>query len=353
MSPSGQNAVRLHLDGIFERPKGFWTLMLNQACQMVRQAHTETADRDIAVEMMEPNEDMRIVRLCGSYILEGGGTILFAPPGRGKSYTAMIMAVCVDAGCDLIWPVRQRRVLYVNLERSRDSMRFRLACINRALGLGPNRPLPFLNARGRSLADVYTRLLRAVAKNKTEVVFLDSISRAGMGDLTENQTGNTTIDLLNRLCGTWVGLGHTPRADDKHVFGSVHFDAGMDVGVQLLSQAQDNVTGFGLQITKANDIAIPPMSIIAMEWGEHGLKGVRLARGGEFVEIEAGKPTSLEAQIEEYLLLGGDATGGEIAAAIGRNRSNVSKLLASSAKFVRTRREGKKVYYGVRGATDD
>jgi hypothetical protein len=302
----------------------------------------------LSVEWLEPSESMTITRLVGSYVLEGGGTIMFSPPGRGKSYTALAMAISLDAGCDAIWPVRQRRALYVNLERSRDSMRFRLACINRALGLEPNRPLPFLNARGRSLSDVLESVRRGIGKDKCEVLFLDSISRAGMGDLTENQTGNRTIDYLNNLVPTWVALGHTPRADEKHVFGSVHFDAGMDVGVQLLAQSREDITGIGLQVTKANDIAIPPMQVIALEWGQDRLVGIRSGRRHEFPEIEAGKRVSLSDELADYLKLVGTADGSTIADAIGRNRPKVASTLHNDRRFVMVKKEGRTTLYGLR-----
>jgi hypothetical protein len=353
LSGSGRNTFRGQLNDMFERPKGFWTANLSRACHMAREAYQQALDRELTVENMEPSGDLAVVRICASYLIQGGGSILFSPPGRGKSYTVMAMAVSVDSGCNKIWPVVQRKVMYVNLERSRDSMRFRLASVNKALGLPAERPLPFLNARGRSLAEVYDYVRRGVERYQIEAVVLDSISRAGMGDLTENESANRTVDLLNRLCPTWIALGHTPRADEKHVYGSVHFDAGMDIGIQLLSQTQDLLTGIGLQVTKANDIRLPPLQVIALEWGEEGLREIRPARKREFIEIEAGKRTGLEQEIEEYLLLGGDAGAGEIAAALKRNRSNVAALLAKSARFVQTRKEGRQSFYGVRGDVEN
>ena len=65
------------------------------------------------------------------YIVKGGGTILFGPPERMKTMTAMTMAICIDAG--LSYPfasVSQSPVLYVNLERPAESMQRRLGCLN-------------------------------------------------------------------------------------------------------------------------------------------------------------------------------------------------------------------------------
>jgi hypothetical protein len=261
---------------------------------------------------------------------------------------ALIAAVSMDAGCDLVWPVLQRRTLFVNLERSRDSMRHRLACVNRALGLDPTRPLPFLNARGRPLAEIEEGVRRTIMEQEVEVLVLDSISRAGMGDLIEGSTANRVVDLLNSLCPTWLAIAHTPRADESHVYGSVFFEAGQDIGVRLVSQPMDGMTGIGLDVTKANDLPKQPMEIYALEWGPDGLKAIRSARRHEFPEIEAGKPMSLAQQIEEYLLQVGKASGTDTAQAIGRSRQNVSATLSGDPRFTVVGKNGRVVLYGVK-----
>ena len=124
------------------------------------------------------------------YILSGGGTILFAPPGRGKSYTAMLMAVAVDAGNSHLFDVDQSKVLFVNLERPPNTVSRRLGCVNTALGEDPERELTIMNARGKSLRDIEDVVKRAVEEQGIEVVFVDSLSRAGHGDLTENRPVN-------------------------------------------------------------------------------------------------------------------------------------------------------------------
>ena len=69
------------------------------------------------------------------YILDDGSTIIFAPPGRGKSYVMLSEAVSLHNGISTIWTITQkRRVLYINLERPAKSMRRRLSLVNRALG---------------------------------------------------------------------------------------------------------------------------------------------------------------------------------------------------------------------------
>lgn len=188
-------------------------------------------------ELMSGDETENLLRfLLKPYILEGGGTILFAPSGRGKSYTALLWAVSIDAGISTLWPTTRAKVLFINLERSGKSLKRRLAAANRILGLEPTRPLLTLNARGKALYNVLPICKRAIKEHDVKLVILDSISRAGYGDLTENRPVNAIIDALSGLCESWWALAHTPRANEDHVYGGIHFEAGADIVVQLMSQ---------------------------------------------------------------------------------------------------------------------
>jgi hypothetical protein len=276
------------------------------------------------------------------YVMRGGGTIGFAPPGRGKSYWAVIMAICIDAGISTLWPVKQAKVMVINLERSRESVRHRIRQVNRCLNEDPSRPLLVLNARGRRLADIVAIAQRDIERHGVEVVILDSISRAGYGDLTENGPVNAIIDALNGLSPTWVALAHTPRSDESHVYGSIHFEAGEDIGVQLLTQrGPDGTLGIGFHVVKANDMAIPPLDVLALEFDENGLTAAYRARRHQFPEIECGRKLSLTEMAREYLLLVGKADADEIAKEIGKPRPEVSRYLTHDANFGKERAPGR------------
>ena len=294
--------------------------------------------------------------LLRPYLLEGGGTILYAPPGRGKSFTALLWAVSVDAGCGKFWPVKQTPMLFINLERSRESVRRRLSAVNRVLGLPATRPLLTLNARGKSLADVSATCRKTIRERGVGFVVLDSISRAGVGDLTENLSGNRVIDALSGLCSSWLALGHTPRQSEQHLYGSVMQDAGADICVQLSSQTTDEGTlGVGWELTKQNDTGKRGQEIVAFEFNDNGLQDCRKAKPFEFPEIEGKAPQSMEHAITDFILEqeGADATATQIAEATGFNRSNVSHFLNESGKFVETRKIKTSVYYGVKEQRGD
>lgn len=288
--------------------------------------------------------------LLANYVLDSAGTILYAPPGSGKSYTAMAWAVSLLHGLELVWRVPEARVpLYVNLERSAVSMRGRLAAVNRALGLPPSQPMPFLNARGRSLSDVTEAVRRTIDQEGCSVLFYDSISRAGSGSMVADDVANRIMDQLNGLCPTWVAIGHSPRADEAHVYGSQMFSAAADVEVQLKAQtARDEAaTGVGLSVTKANDIRTGGLTVHVLEWGEFGLTGIRRARPGEFAEIAAAEKKGVEQELAEFIETNGAASASLLAKALGRNRQNVSSLLANSNRFVKLGYQGHEVTYGL------
>lgn len=284
------------------------------------------------------------------YILEDGGSILFSPPGRGKSNSALVWAVSIDAGISDLWKVHQCPVMYINLERSAISLRRRLANINILLGLPAKRPLLTINARGKSLSSIAPAVQQAIKGYGIKLLILDSISRAGYGDLNEGTTANNIIDTLNNLCPTWLALGHTSRASDEHLYGSILADAGADIIIQLRSQVAAGKLGIGYEITKANDIPPQKQKIYAFEFEDWKLTNIRLATSQEFPEIEGKARVDMLTSVLDFILAqeSGDATATEIANELGFNRANISSLLSKRTdKFIKTRKVKTSQYYGV------
>ncbi len=320
-------------------PKEYLAHEMDIFCRDLWEAYIATAIPD-EMEGDATSEPLRFI--LKPYIMEGGGTILFGPPGRGKSYTSQLIAVSIDAGVKQFWEVEQAKTLLINLERSASSIKRRLGCVNTVLGLDPQRKLLVLNARGKSLADLKDVLERTVEKYKVGFLVLDSISRAGYGDLTENRPVNTIVDTLNNLCPSWLALAHTPRADETHVFGSQMFEAGADVMVQLLSQLKGTLNlGVGLQVKKANDMAPVDLSVFSYTFDEFGLSEVRRASSKEFLEIEAQKRVDSTPMIQEYLLDMGPSTVDAIAEHIGKDRTTAQKILSKESQFVMAGRTGR------------
>jgi hypothetical protein len=331
---------------------------LDNLCDIATlKAHLDTFtsslfDKSISQDMPQliipPEEITKLIFLAEPYVLRGGGTILFAPPGAGKSYAGLLLAVSIDAGINKLWLVNQARVLFINIERSAESVTRRLSMVNRALGLPATRPLLILNRRGKALSDIAEAVRKAIKRYQVDLVVLDSISRFGSGDLNENLTANRTVDALSSLCPTWLALGHTPRSDDSHAYGSVHFDAGADIMVKLTSVSKDAKLGIGLTVTKSNDTPKGRMEVLALTFNSDGLTDARPAKPGEFGELALEQKMSVTQEVTQYLLDHGEASANEIATDLGRNYSNISGLLNASEEFVCTRKDKKVKYWGLK-----
>lgn len=291
------------------------------------------------------------------YLLRKSGTILFGPPGRGKSWTAYALALMVDSGYQFFYEGDEGPAMIVNLERSEGSVDSRLGDLNACFGFDRERPILRLDRRGRKFADVADAVANVVQAEGVQLVVVDSLSRAGYGDLNDNQDTNRGMDALNALDTAWLAIGHTPRGDESHLFGSQMQDAAADLMVGLMSEERvdrnGRVTlGIGLKGTKANDVRVPPLTIMAYEFDEVGLTGIRKARPGEFLTIEnTGAALDVRGQVAAYLESEGAATATAIARDTGIARSTISTLLRNGPEF-EGQRQGKAVVYSLRASEE-
>ena len=287
------------------------------------------------------------------YILEGAGTILFSPPGSGKTYCGMTMAVSIGAGLQDFWQIQKHPILYINLERSRDSMKRRLQMICNALNVkGHNHNVYMLNARGKSVSTIHKFTKKFIDGHPEAIGFLDSISRSGYGSMIDDDVANKIIDVLNELFKTWFAIGHTNRAKGSdHVFGSQMFDAGEDIGILLSSEHRNNTLGISLDVKKSNDTNFPPMQFLAYEFsdpdddGNSVLLDIRKAREFEFPELSALKEPGNADKVRNYISLMGEATVSMIAENTGIVRSHVYRYLTRDNDIIVSRKTGREVWY--------
>jgi hypothetical protein len=334
-------------------------LVLKEALPLDRLKHhldlfclqVPTAWEEVEVEFVEYDANTVIVQpqpLLSSYIVEGGGSILFAPPGAGKSYIALLKGVALANGINHIWEIPEPRpVLFVNLERSGNSLAWRDQQVRNALGITGKSGVTYLHGRGKTISTIKRHLYSwAKARQGMGVVIIDSLSRAAEGPLGEDSTANEITNILNGIDGSWYAIGHTPRNDQGHLFGSIHWDAGADIQIKVSSERKDSELGLRLEVTKANDLAFPQPQYMAIQFNESGLIGVRTARNSEFAELASGEALSRKDRLVLYLKEVTLADATEAASATGIDRANVSRMF-NQEPFVLVKKEGRKVLYGL------
>ena len=293
----------------------------------------------ILFENMAGDPDIEVKQIIKNYVIEGGGTILNALPKQGKSYIALAMAVSADAGLSKLWNTQQANALYVNLERSKDSLKLRLARVNEALGLPPRRTLPFINAKGLNLMQLMPSIRYQMRQHNTQIIFIDSISRAGMGSLLEDSTAMKLTDALNNLVKestrAWVGIAHRSWTNE-HVFGSVHFlgscDAMVDVQASHLPSGRD--MGVMLTVSGQNDMAPSDPQIVSLTFNNRGLSGIEQAEAEDYPDLEESQAPNTKQEVAKFISAKGGAhlKVSQIATGTGIKRTTVSNTLIRNLK---------------------
>jgi len=302
----------------------------------------------LKVEFVSPEEYAQPLSFpIYPFLLDQGGAILFAPPGSGKSYCALIMAMCIANGLGSPFNASKRPVIYCNLERPRNTFLMRDHAVRKALHLPGSSNVAYLHARGLGLKAICRKLEKETANDPETVIIIDSISRTGIGTLLDDSTANIFTDSMNALGRSWLGLGHTPRNDSQHVFGSVHFTAGADVETRLVAKEHDNITNLLLETVKANDSRRNFKHAISLEFGteQEGLIAIKEIDFNDPELIMESTDVSLKvAQTIEFL--GGKASPSEIAEHLAMQPNNVTRTLRNPKQFVFLSKDGRNHYYG-------
>lgn len=279
--------------------------------------------------------------LLEPYLLSGGGTILFGPPGSTKSYIAMIWALGITHG-SIPWCHEQTPVLLVNLERDAASVQWRTACIADVLGVPAS--ILAINRRGYTMAAVHEAVLATVKRHGVGLVIVDSLSRAGTGSLTDDEDSNRAMDMLNALGVAWCILAHTPRADTTHEYGSVMQSAAADRTVRCTAQSDtaNRKSGVQLEVVKANDRGKGQPEAFTLEFdASDDLVGFRKASPGEWPDLSCIAHSQLDT-ILSYLDEAGKATTKEIAQECGMPTNQVRAICSRSDRIVRVAEGGGK-----------
>ena len=274
--------------------------------------------------------------LLRPYCLRDGGTIFFAPGGSGKSWLFVLMALSIQHGLKL-FPVNQTDIYLVNLERSADSLKHRVAVAKDVLGLSADAGLYMLNARGQSLSHLTPSIRHGLSKLRNPHLMVDSLSRSGAGSMVADDTSNAIIDTLSQLSPGWSVIGHTPRPapgqQADHVYGSVMFENGEDIGVQLASERRGNTLGISLTVRKVNDGPFPPVAYYMLSFsepdenGESDLNGFRTSSAREFPELASLGTKNVAERLKDYAEAEGRINPSGAAKDLDANRGYINSLL--------------------------
>ena len=330
-------------------PKLFIKRDLDEFCEAI----WETYNSQFKAELVAGDPDSNTDWFCQPMIMQEAATILYGKRGGGKSVTAVACAVSIQQNvADLWFPIEKANVLYINIERGKKSMARRVARVNTALGLSAYEPLLMVNARGKSLDHIYDQARRSMRANDVQVVFFDSISRAGVGDLNENQPANQVMDMLSDLTPTWMAVAHMTEQEGgkSKVFGSQMYENAADVVIKLDSDRQGDTLGVGMEIVKANDTRLGQEKYFKYEFdGDHGLAAITPSSLKEFPDLD-NKSLSAADEIELFIDNAplNRATSSEIAQGLNRDQSNVSKILARQThRFYKFPKNGREQPYGL------
>ena len=286
--------------------------------------------------MVAGDPDSNTEWFCQPMIMQEATTILFGKRGAGKSVTAMACAVSTQHGISNLWnPIETANVLYINIERGEKSMARRIARVNTALGLSAYEPLLMVNARGKSLEHIYDAARRSMRVNEVQIVFFDSISRAGAGDLNENQPANQVMDMLSALAPTWLAVAHMTEQEGgkSKVFGSQMYENAADVVMKLTGDPQGNQLGVGMEIVKGNDTALGQNQYLKYEFNGTGLAAITPSSLSDFPDL-ASKASLLEGI--RSVLSNRPESVNDIAAELNETTKKVTATLRSSSSFIRS-----------------
>jgi hypothetical protein len=280
------------------------------------------------------------------HIERGTGTIVFGPPGAGKSYLMALMAVSLSSGLETLWGgPKQTPALYVDLERNETAFRRRLGQIRRSMSADVGR-IQYLKGRGMGLASLKRKLTEWTREHRNGVLLYDSISRTGGGtggSLANDDVANALIDLANSISDTWVALGHSPRADSGHLYGSVHFDAGADMVIKLSSEHRGSSLGCSLTVTKSNHSGAIPVHMYELQFDEGGLLRFKRSTQADWPELAPSIPELLASYLSHE-----DLSVTQLAAMVKLPWATISDHLKRDARFETRLKVGRDVLWSLK-----
>lgn len=277
-SISGRDAFRRQLEDVIPLGKGVWGRLLNIAIQLVQEAHRNADPSVLLCDVPAAGETKYLIR---PWMVDDGPTVLFGMGGSGKTFLALMMAVCLTTGAPFLGtePYRKGRVLFIDYEASPERTAARLKMIQAGLGIDDERVEGIVYWPGLApLPDMVPGLQRHLAKNSVDLILVDSAILACGGPPKDPEIAAAYFNALRRLKVPSLTISHVVKDEegDKYPFGSIvwHNSARLTWNVKVQQEEGENIVHVGLFNRKANDDRKYPSVGLRLEFEEGMFRAV-------------------------------------------------------------------------------
>lgn len=304
LSLSSRDTLRRQLD--IMHPNLPWVQLVNKAIAELRHAYFD-ADASVDLSAIEPRSLEQRYRI-GSLLPDGQPTIFFGDGSTAKTYIALVAALSVATGEELLGlPVLFDRVLVIDYETDAQTHRFRYDRLLAGAGLTwQPRLIDYWPAKGRPFVDIADAVRRKVERDRNGLIIVDSAAYACGGDPSDPEAVLRYFNALNSLGKTSLTIAHVPKdSDQDKPFGSVYWSnaARKTWNFQRAQNEGEDVIHIGLFNRKVNDGRRDrPIGIRMTFEGETGPVTVRREDVADVPELSKGLP--LKQRILEALKQG-------------------------------------------------
>jgi len=329
-----------------ERCPGFdWFAILEKLCELVI-AHVHrgepTVDLDIADDSVE-----RITYALRPFVVRGQPNVIFGDRSSGKSYLGVLVAYLVALGreggilgFDAEDPLYRPYIL--DWEGDADTMKYRLRCLSKGLGLPP-KVIPYRRC-DRPLFDDVDRIREELLDRKVDFVLIDSLGPACGGDLNAPQPAIEFFRALRSLGISSLIVAHNAKGKGpKSVFGSSFFEnLARSIWEIRTDNDDEKIARMGAIHRKANFSGLnPPLGFEFRFDDVHGETTIRRTDVRELVHAQGA--LHLTTRILDLLSDAGKMKSPEIAHELGEDPN---KVRATLNHMKRQDRVGKEVKGG-------
>lgn len=297
LAPRSITELANRLNKIYEHN---WDVTLQAACTRIIE-DILTPEEPSQIKLIERTAP---VFLIDNFILKQSPTLWFAPGGSGKSFLALLLAICTENGYDFFGKVEKSNTLYLDWETDGAETNRRATMLVKGMEeiYGTEKEkilLPKYLRMYLPLVETIDSLLDITFNHEIRFVIVDSIAPALGSDLIS--TAETTkffsaVRKLNAAGITTLLLTHVSKGEKKGdgkrtPFGSVFFENFPRLTWEIRSEynEEQKVFSFGIFCRKTNVGKLEP-------------KGISLAFDGDKITMGYIDPDDTEISDERQTI---------------------------------------------------